>query len=295
MSSNVTLNVGLRWDPLFRLTADQARLRISIARVLTPGSRVRSSPTPRQGSSSRVTRGCPGSRSPGAISGTSRRASAAVWDPKGEGRETLRVAYGRLYDMPHLQTYTGLAQMSPWGNAITLNHFPRGWDDPWAATPGRRSDSNAPPGAERELSVFPLAGNYTPYPLDLQASAVDQWNVSYQRQVAADWMVSANYIGSLTKHVWVTDQINPAVYGPGASTCQHAGTPRAESAEPRGRQVLTAASSRSLTTARRTTTGCCCPCSGAAATACRYRRTTPSRGASPTAGTASRASPACRS
>ena len=66
--------------------------------------------------------------------------------------------------------------------------------------------------------MFPLPGTYTPYPLDLQATAVDQWNVSYQRQVAADWMVSANYIGSLTKNLWVTDQINPAVYIPGAST-----------------------------------------------------------------------------
>ena len=66
--------------------------------------------------------------------------------------------------------------------------------------------------------MFPLAGNYTTYPLDLQATAVDQWNVSYQRQLAADWMVSANYIGSMTKHIWVTDQINPAVYIPGAST-----------------------------------------------------------------------------
>ena len=136
-----------------RLTADQARLRISIRRDSTPDSRVRSSSTPRQDSSSRVTRGCRGSRSPGAISGTSRRASASVWDPQGEGLETLRLAYGRLYDMPHLQTYTGLAQMSPWGNAITLNSFPKGWDEPWAATPGRRSDSNAPPGAERELGV----------------------------------------------------------------------------------------------------------------------------------------------
>ena len=66
--------------------------------------------------------------------------------------------------------------------------------------------------------MFPLGGNYTAYPLDLQATAVDQWNVSYQRQIAANWMVSANYIGNMMKHVWVTNQINPAVYIPGAST-----------------------------------------------------------------------------
>ena len=127
------------------------------------------------------------------------------------------MAYGRLYDLPHLQTYTGMAQMSPWGNAITLNSFPKGWDDPWAATPGGDPIPSLLQGPSVN-SVFPLAGNYTPYPLDLQATSVDQWNVSYQRQVAADWMVSANYIGNKTRNIWVTDQINPAVYIPGAST-----------------------------------------------------------------------------
>jgi hypothetical protein len=119
--------------------------------------------------------------------------------------------------MPHLQTYTGLAQMSPWGNAITLNSFPRGWDDPWAATPGGDPIPELLKGPSVN-SVFPLAGNYTVYPLDLQATAIDQWNVSYQRQIAADWMASANYVGSITHHVWTTNQINPAVYIPGAST-----------------------------------------------------------------------------
>ena len=89
-----------------------------------------------------------------------------VWDPQGEGRETLRVAYGRLYDLPHLQTYTGLAQMSPWGNAITLNSFPRGWDDPWAATPGGDPIPELLKGPSAN-SVFPLAGNYTRVPARL--------------------------------------------------------------------------------------------------------------------------------
>jgi len=127
------------------------------------------------------------------------------------------VAYGRLYDLPHLQTFTGLAQMSPWGNAITVQNFPQGWDNPWAATPGGDPIPALLNGPSAS-SVFPLGGTYTVYPLDLQATAVDQWNVSYQRQLAANWMVSANYVGSMTKHVWTTNQINPAIYSPGATT-----------------------------------------------------------------------------
>src|SRR4029434_1313511 len=59
-----------------------------------------------------------------------------VWDPRGNGLQTLRLAYGRLYDLPQLQTYAGLAQESPWRQPVVVNTLPKGWDDPWSATPG---------------------------------------------------------------------------------------------------------------------------------------------------------------
>ena len=40
---------------------------------------------------------------------------SAVWDPAGDGRQTIRGSYGHLYDMPHLQTYSSLPQMAPFG------------------------------------------------------------------------------------------------------------------------------------------------------------------------------------
>jgi hypothetical protein len=217
MSSNVTLNAGLRWDPYFPAYSgpgqithfDRARFDAGLKSAIFPNAPA--------GLIFTGDSGMPGKSVARRDLWNFAPRIGVVWDPQGEGRETLRVAYGRLYDLPHLQTYTGLAQMSPWGNSIVLNNLPRGWDDPWAATPGGDPIPALLQGPSAD-SVFPLAGNYTPYPLDLQATAVDQWNVSYQRQIAADWMVAANYIGSVTKHVWTTNQINPAVYIPGAST-----------------------------------------------------------------------------
>jgi hypothetical protein len=66
-------------------------------------------------------------------------------------------------------------------------------------------------------STFPLASNYTTFPLDLPATSTDQWNVSYQRQLSTNWMASVNYLGNLINHVWWSDQINPGIYGPGAT------------------------------------------------------------------------------
>ena len=217
MSPNVTLNVGLRWDPYFPAYSgpgqithfDRARfdagLKSSVFRN-APAGLIFTGDEGMPGKS--VARRDPWNFGPRV---------GVVWDPRGNGLQTLRLAYGRLYDLPHLQTYTGLAQMSPWGNSIVVNNLPRGWDDPWSATPGGDPIPALLNGASPD-SVFPLGGNYTTYPLDLQATAVDQWNVSYQKQLSTDWMVSANYIGSITNHIWGTDQINPAVYIPGAST-----------------------------------------------------------------------------
>lgn len=217
LSSNVTLNAGIRWDPYFPAYSGPGQITHFDRARFDAGLKSSVFPNAPAGLIFTGDDGMPGKSVARRDLWNFAPRIGTVWDPQGEGRQTLRFAYGRLYDLPHLQTYTGLAQMSPWGNAITLNSFPRGWDEPWAATPGGDPIPVLLKGPSAD-SVFPLAGNYTAYPLDLQATAVDQWNVSYQRQIAVDWMVSANYVGSLTKHVWTTNQINPAVYVPGAST-----------------------------------------------------------------------------
>jgi hypothetical protein len=217
LSPNVTLNVGLRWDPYLPAYSgpgeithfDRARFDAGLHSAVFPNAPA--------GLIFAGDEGMPGKAVARHELWNFAPRVGVVWDPQGEGRETLRLAYGRLYDLPHLQTYTGLAQMSPWGNSIVLNNLPQGWDNPWAATPGGDPIPELLKGPSPD-SQFPLGGNYTAYPLDLHATAVDQWNVSYQRQIAADWMVSANYVGSMTQHVWTTNQINPAVYSPGATT-----------------------------------------------------------------------------
>jgi hypothetical protein len=39
-----------------------------------------------------------------------------------------------------------------------------------------------------------------------------QWNLSYQRQLNANWMMSATYIGNQTRHIWASTDVNYAVY-----------------------------------------------------------------------------------
>jgi hypothetical protein len=45
-----------------------------------------------------------------------------------------------------------------------------------------------------------------------------QWNASYQRQFSGNWLATISYIGNKTNHLWLAQDLNYAIYAPGAST-----------------------------------------------------------------------------
>ena len=104
--------------------------------------------------------------------------------------------------------------MAPWGNTITITNLPAGWDDPYAAYPG----GNPIPIVPSPTMTFPQNAAYTTFPLDMPATNMDQWNVSYQHQLGSRWMVSANYVSSRGRRLPIGDHLNPAIFGPGATT-----------------------------------------------------------------------------
>src|SRR5262249_44801211 len=63
----------------------------------------------------------------------------------------------------------------------------------------------------------PAGGVYVFEPQDAKATYLQQWNLSLQKQLGADWLVSASYLGNKTTHQWLGHELNPAVYIPG--TC----------------------------------------------------------------------------
>jgi hypothetical protein len=57
---------------------------------------------------------------------------------------------------------------------------------------------------------FPTSGTYLTSPSNLHATYVDQWNLTVQRQVTANWLVSASYLGSDAIHLWSSQALDPA-------------------------------------------------------------------------------------
>ena len=138
-----------------------------------------------------------------------------VWDPRGDGRQTIRAAYGILYDQPLMYNTQQFPNNAPWGTVVTLNSPAGGFADPWKGIAG---GNPFPLPSPRPANVtFPGNGTYLNFPLDAPIPYVQQWNVSIQRQMAS-WLVTANYIGNKTTHLWSGYESNPAVFIPGAST-----------------------------------------------------------------------------
>jgi hypothetical protein len=138
-----------------------------------------------------------------------------VWDPTGSGKQTIRVSGGILRDTAELFYAERLTTNAPYGNQIDIP-TPPSFTNPYANYPGGSPFpvSYPPPSTFK----FAPASVFVNMPLDTKPTYTAQWNFSYQRQLSANWLASVSYIGNKTTHIWVGEDINPAVYMPGATT-----------------------------------------------------------------------------
>ena len=134
-----------------------------------------------------------------------------VWDPKGDGKQTIRSAFALMHDNPELFFNERWTTNPPYASSVTNTSSTTGiqFSNPWGAYPG----GDPFPGA----AIFPIGGTYVSVPPSMKPTYMMQWNFSYQRQLAKDWLLTVNYIGNKTNHIWGARDINPAVYIPASS------------------------------------------------------------------------------
>ncbi len=212
LTSHLTLNYGLRWEPyiggsmplgyvmhfdraLFDQNVHSSVYPSAPAGVLFPGDK--------------------GFDTNGRPSNTKLNDFAprlgVVWDPKGNGRMTVRLSWGILYDMPHTLFAYGFSQAPPWAAVINLPTVSLA--DPWANYPG----GDPFPFNLAKNATFPAFSSYTSYPLNIHVPYLQQWNLSVQKQIGANWLLSASYLGNSTIHLWAEAPLNAAVNVPGAT------------------------------------------------------------------------------
>jgi hypothetical protein len=147
-----------------------------------------------------------------------------AWDPFGDGRTTIRAGYGMMGDRMSLLSLSQEQFGAPFGSRVDVAGT--NLTNPWAAYPGG-AGGLLPPG-QNPMAIlaarsgfgyvapdvpFVTFGSYVGSPLrGFQPTYVNQWNLSIQRQMGKDWLLSANYVGNSTIHLVSGQNLNPAVF-----------------------------------------------------------------------------------
>jgi hypothetical protein len=208
ISPRITLNYGMRWEPNLSIDKTEGVLleRFSLDNY-RQGLRSKVYPAPPglffQGDEWWEPKGR-GSHNPDWWNFSPR--VGVAWDIKGDGRTSLRGSYGISYEMGG--TLGSLFGGS--GASYTLNNPSGGFINAWSDFPG----GNPFPLDPSDPGPFAQAGG-TMDSFDRPAAKAHRWNLSVQRQIPMDFLVTASYIGSKTVDIWRTRALNEPVFVPG--------------------------------------------------------------------------------
>ena len=236
VSSRLTVNAGLRWEP-FLAPKDRNGYVIGFSREnFDRGIKSTVYPNAPIGL---IYKGDPGFPTNNANSfnqyGDVGPRVGIVWDPKGDAKQTIRTGFGLYFDSPKLWTTAHHMLNAPYGNTADAivpsvcagqpnkNGCPVSFLDPWNSTPGgdpmaaanfpkQGEDINLPP----KNVAFPLNAGYVVMPTDAKPMRAYQYNFSYQRQVGSKMLLDITYVGNQQRNMWIAGYPeNPAVYIPG--------------------------------------------------------------------------------
>jgi len=206
MNSNFTLNYGMRWEPWFPQESQDKRVYNFDIDRLKAGTRSTVYPQSYPGLYYPGDPGFPTKAGMRRQWGNVAPRVGISWDPKGDGRTSIRAGYGLTSDFVTGQFLFDSRSAPP--NGLEQRLIRPTLDDPWGSV-GRTNpfpvDFNNYP---YDLALYSL---YISIPYDLKTTRNHSWNVGWQQQIGNDMAVSATYIGSHMIHMWGAVDGNPGV------------------------------------------------------------------------------------
>jgi hypothetical protein len=131
-----------------------------------------------------------------------------AWDVAGNGKTGVRGGYGVFFDQPEMWLLNNMNDASPF--SFTVQFLGGQFDDPYA---GRQ-----------DLNKFPFAGDFdpqSPFALPIQIDSLQKkfllsytqnWNLTLERKLAADWLLRLGYVGTKTTHLKSGYDQNAPIY-----------------------------------------------------------------------------------
>jgi hypothetical protein len=135
-----------------------------------------------------------------------------AWDVEGNGRTSVRSSYGLAYeDYPTAARMGTQNLMPPYGNQTRVLSPVGGLEDPWLGVPG---GNPFPVQISKTMSFVPF-GEYVIRDANLAPTYTQTWDLSIQREVVKNTLLSVSYIGSQVTHLQAASPLNQAIYVPG--------------------------------------------------------------------------------
>jgi outer membrane receptor protein involved in Fe transport len=131
-----------------------------------------------------------------------------AWDPFGDGRTSVRGAYGIFYDAVNAQIIQNTSQ--PFRYTFT-------YEEPYSLTDPLYGQPPIPLTVNLKNPVFVGTQEiYYPDP-NLRTPYTQNFNLNVQREVVKDLVIQVGYFGKLSRHLLLGLSPNPAIYEPGAT------------------------------------------------------------------------------
>ena len=163
-----------------------------------------------------------------------------AWDPSGKGTQSIRAGYGIFYDSAMVWYSSNPPVVNQIDNLSGCGTF----SDPWLnysnATGCGSTSANQNPFPATG-AAFPANSFWVSLPPNMKPMYMQQWNLSWERQLFGNWGVSLSYLGNRSVHIPLSRALNAPQVTPAACAGAPGGRCQGTAANETPRRFLTLA------------------------------------------------------
>ena len=209
VSSRVTVNGGLRWEPFFGQNVENGVISVFNMENFQKGVKSTVFLRAPAGLLYAGDAGFPKNAKTGLDKqwwNLSPRMGVA-WDVRGDGRLAVRSSYSMAYDFMAGEYHNINANAPPFGNRSLIVDPTGLFDDPYKGVGGDPHPITTGPSTD-----YPAFGTFGTMDPGINSPRIQSWNVTVEQQLGTQWGVSASYLGSHSDRLWAQVALNPGVY-----------------------------------------------------------------------------------
>jgi hypothetical protein len=214
VSSRLTLNLGVRWEPFLPLHD-----RLGRVSQYRPGQQSTVFPNAPVGYVFPGDSGVPTNTFPARLGVLAGRTGFA-YDVLGRGKTSIRGSIGIFDSSVWSQSLNNTSANAPYDYSISIASPTGGLSNPYADIGGSPFPFAPPTGSQYSSYTFksPL-GVVVDFAPNFRNARVDQWSLSVQQELPVNTVLTLAYVGNSGEHLEQVTEGNPALWSkPGSST-----------------------------------------------------------------------------